>query len=226
MSTDPSLASIEFAENPDPRCPCVLLLDTSGSMSGGAIAALNEGLQRFREEVSKDELAARRAEVAVVTFNSEINVVRDFSTADSFDPPTLSAKGLTCMGSGIEKALDLIEERKQQYRQNGVDYYRPWIFMITDGEPQGEADAVFERACDRLRTSEAGKHVAFFAVAVDGANVAKLGQLTSRPPVRLTGLRFVELFQWLSSSIQARTNSAVGAQVSLPSMTNWSSVEA
>ena len=27
-------AGLEFADNPEPRCPCVLLLDTSKSMSG------------------------------------------------------------------------------------------------------------------------------------------------------------------------------------------------
>jgi len=42
-----TLDAIEFAENPEPRCPCVLLLDTSGSMSGEKIASLNAGLQTF-----------------------------------------------------------------------------------------------------------------------------------------------------------------------------------
>src|SRR5262245_29383280 len=31
--------AVEFAENQEPRCPCVLLLDTSGSMQGAAIDA-------------------------------------------------------------------------------------------------------------------------------------------------------------------------------------------
>jgi hypothetical protein len=37
--------TVEFAENPEPRCPCVLLLDTSSSMRGTPIAALQAGLQ-------------------------------------------------------------------------------------------------------------------------------------------------------------------------------------
>lgn len=37
-------ADAEFAENPEQRCPCLLLLDTSGSMGGRPIAELNEGL--------------------------------------------------------------------------------------------------------------------------------------------------------------------------------------
>jgi hypothetical protein len=40
--------SVEFAVNPEPRCACVLLLDTSGSMLGDPINALNEGLKVFK----------------------------------------------------------------------------------------------------------------------------------------------------------------------------------
>lgn len=32
-----------FADKAERRCPCILLLDTSGSMQGGAIDQLNEG---------------------------------------------------------------------------------------------------------------------------------------------------------------------------------------
>ena len=127
--------AVEFAENPEPRCPCVLLLDTSGSMKGEPIDALNKGLQAFKTDLGKDPLAARRVEIAVVTFDNEIKVVQDFVTVDNFNPPVLEAQGQTFMGGGIQKALDLVQARKTQYRANGVAYYRPWVFMITDGEP-------------------------------------------------------------------------------------------
>ena len=137
---------VEFAENPEPRCPCVLLLDTSGSMQGDRIEALNQGLLSFKDELVKNTLAARRVEVAIVTFDSHVNVVQDFVTVDQFTPPILTAQGLTTMGAGINKSLEIIQERKSQYRANGIAYYRPWIFMITDGEPQGEIDEVIEQA--------------------------------------------------------------------------------
>ncbi len=57
-----------FADNPEPRCPCLLLLDTSGSMSGAPIAELNAGIQAFKDELIADEIAIKRVEVAVVTF--------------------------------------------------------------------------------------------------------------------------------------------------------------
>jgi hypothetical protein len=61
---------VEFADNPDPRCPCVLLLDTSSSMQGQPVGALNEGMRVFQADVQTDELAQRRSEIALVTFGN------------------------------------------------------------------------------------------------------------------------------------------------------------
>src|ERR1700747_2076473 len=97
----------EFVENPEPRCPVVLLLDNSGSMSDQPIAQLNEGLQVFRDELSRDSLASKRVEVAIVSFGP-VNVHADFTAVPNFYPPTLSPAGNTPMGEAIEKGLDLL----------------------------------------------------------------------------------------------------------------------
>ncbi|MCX8107913.1 MAG: VWA domain-containing protein [Verrucomicrobiae bacterium] len=208
--------AVEFAENPEPRCPCVLLLDTSGSMRGAPIDALNKGLIAFREDLVRDPLASRRVEVAIVTFDSEVKVVQDFITVDQFQPPRLSAQGLTFMGTAIHKALDMIQARKAMYRKNGIAYYRPWVFMITDGEPQGEPDTVVQQASQRIKNDEAAKRVAFFAVGVENANMAKLAEIVVRTPVKLIGLNFTELFVWLSRSMEAVAQSKTDEQVALP----------
>lgn len=207
---------IEFAENPEPRCPCVLLLDASGSMKGPPIDALNAGLQTFKEELNRDDIAKKRVEVAIVTFNSQVEVIQDFVTADQLDPPTLTARGLTHMGSGIHKALEMVQERKAQYRTNGVAYYRPWVFLITDGEPQGEPDSVVEEATQRLKNEEESQRVAFFAVGVEDANITRLSQIVVRTPLKLRGLNFQEMFIWLSASMQRVSQSRPNEQVPLP----------
>ena len=123
-----------FAENPENRCPVLLLLDNSGSMQGQPIAELNTGLQVFRDELFANSLAAKRVEVGIITFGP-VKVETDFIGIQQFFPPTLSSASDTPMGGAIELGLDLVRQRKGIYKANGIHYYRPWVFLITDGGP-------------------------------------------------------------------------------------------
>ena len=61
-------SDVTFVDNPEPRCPCVLLLDTSSSMSGARINQLNAGLKQFQKELAADAMASKRVEIAIITF--------------------------------------------------------------------------------------------------------------------------------------------------------------
>jgi len=199
-----------FAENPENRCPVLLLLDTSGSMSGGPIAELNEGITLLKDELASDSLASKRVEVAIVTFGP-VNTVSDFTEIKYFVPPELKATGDTPMGSAIEHGLELLKQRKQAYRNNGVAFYRPWVFLITDGGPTDQ----IAQATTLISSGEASKSFMFFAVGIDGANFDALKSLSVREPLRLKGLKFRELFQWLSASLSSVSRSKPTDEVPL-----------
>jgi len=202
---------VEFADNPEPRCACVLLLDNSGSMQGDPIAALNAGMLQFANDVREDSLAAKRLEIAVVTFGDTVEVVAEFGSAKDFYPQPLKAKGSTPMGQAINTAIDLVAARQQQYRSAGITPYRPWIFMITDGAPTDSWD----RAARRVEEGERRKSFSFFAVGVAGADTATLANISVSAPVMLRGLGFGTMFRWLSSSLSAVSRSTTGQAVTL-----------
>lgn len=209
----------EFVDNPEPRCPCVLLLDTSKSMSGKPIEELNAGLKLLRDELLEDELASKRAEVAIVAFGP-VRVENDFTTPEFFEAPELAAEGETPLGAAIERALELIDARKETYRENGINYYRPWIFLITDGAPTDQ----WEKAAKKIHAGEKDGKFAFFPVGVQKANMDVLAKLSTRKPMKLDGLRFRDLFAWLSQSLQKVSQSQLGTEVALPSPSGWTSV--
>jgi uncharacterized protein YegL len=200
----------EFADNPEPRCPCLLLLDTSESMEGGPINELNRGLSTFRQELAADPLAMKRVEIGLVTFGP-VQLVSDFQTPDQFMPPALNGAGDTPMGAAITGGLEMVRQRKEAYKANGIPYYRPWVFMITDGAPTDD----WRAAATMVKEGEAAKGFSFFAVGVQHADMDVLRQIAVRTPLKLAGLQFRDLFVWLSSSLSTVSRSGVGQEVPL-----------
>lgn len=249
MAEQQPFADIAIASNPEPRCPCVLLVDTSASMaeivanagtdtgqtvfqdgknyrvvSGGTtrMDLVNEGLKAYQADLLKDDLAPQRVEVSVITFGGNVETVVPFVSAHDFSAPTLSANGETPMGEAILRAIDAVEERKNVYRQNGLHYYRPWIFLITDGEPTDR----WEAAAEKVHERESSKKVAFFAIGVEGANMETLKKISVRQPLNLKGYSFREMFLWLSQSQRSVSHSRPGEedQLKLESPAGWASL--
>jgi uncharacterized protein YegL len=220
-------------ENPDPRVACVVLVDVSGSMQGEPIAALERGFAAFTHYLHNETLASKRVEVAVVTFGTVATVLVPMQEARSLQPARFTASGTTNMSAGIHLTLDIIEDRKYAYKAAGLQYYRPWILVLTDGKPNIDG---FDEAVARLNAAESARGVTVFPVGagpkVDYQQLARLSQ--QRTPAPLDGLKYEELFEWLSASLSnvsnsqefARNDEALGAMqdaVALPSVAGWSS---
>lgn len=208
MNRAGSLTDIqEFVENPEPRLPCALLVDTSLSMiKNGAIGDLDRQIRKLADKMRKDHLASLRVELAVITFGDNAEVIQDFTTVDDFRSPTFDADGLTSrMDEAIRATLNHIETRKRKYIESGIPYFRPCVLMFTDGEPTGrkptgESEDSLARVLNRMK--EDGRITSWMTVTPN-TGVKQLEELMRdgsfivvKPP------EFSKLFDRLASSMR------------------------
>lgn len=194
------------------RLLCTLYVDGSSSMSGGPIKQLNEGLQIFKDSLEQDEMASDVVEVAIYRFGNRVEKLQDFVVVHEFVPPTVKAKGLTPMGTALELGIREAENRKNFLRSQGIQLYRPWHWLITDGMPTDDISQV-EQA---IEWGEQNKKLLFFAVGTEGADFGTLKQLSAaRPPFRIRDINFQRMFSFLSDSLRQASSSRPGEQIQI-----------
>ena len=217
---DDIIPYVEFADNANERTPCVLVLDCSGSMRGEPIKQLNAGLSALEQELKADIDASSRVQLLIIKAcgKDEAVVSSDWVDAMNFTAPTMEAGGLTPLGKAMELALQKIEEQKCLYDSCGVTFKRPWIFLISDGEP---TDYGWEQAAEKCRYAQQNKKVIIQAVGTQGANLEKLAKFSLMSPKRLTGLKFTEFFLWLSRSVSCISKAAPNANDLLEDIDAW-----
>jgi uncharacterized protein YegL len=209
MTEDLRLRHDELTENPTPRVPVCLALDTSGSMGAeNKIYELNQGVAEFFGAIRKDEVARYAAEIAIVTFGDSVQKVLDFANIDRQRVPLLQPYGNTPMGFAVCQCLDLLEQTKRVYSQMGVDYYQPWLVLMTDGEPTDD----IQEAVSRCRDLIFKRKLTLFPIGIGAqANLQILSQFSPNlPPLRVQQTDFGRFFAWLSKSVNAVFNSNPG----------------
>lgn len=218
------IPDVSLEDNSSQRLPCVLLLDGSTSMEGPPIDELNEGLRILESQLKEDPIARLRVRLLVLRFggNDEVEVVTNWTDAMQFTAPTIIANGNTPLGKGVRQALLEIEDEKGRYDAAGIPFNRPWLYIMTDGEP---TDSDWMQAAAECRAADAGKKVAVFGIGIGDADLGKLGEFSPRPPKALQGLNFRDFFLWLSRSTTVASKSAIGAPVQMPSSDAWAVID-
>jgi uncharacterized protein YegL len=215
--------SNDLIENPSARCACMLVVDTSSSMSGAPINELNAGLRSLLQALHDDEVASFSVELGIVSTGS--GTPREelpLTTANRIEQVApLHASGGTPLGQAVKLALSKLEQRKEQYKRLGVPYFQPWLIVISDGEP---TDA-WKEAAAKAHELSLNRKLVSLPVGVQGANLAVLGEFSHRGAKALQGLKFKEFFEWLSASMsRVSSSNSTAATVALPSADPWACV--
>jgi len=209
-----NLEQRKFNESPtiinasEPHMALVFLLDTSYSMKGEPIRALNEGLNRFKREVCENSQTKSILDIAIIEFNSSHRVVQDFVPIEYMDEVNLAVDGSTNMVPAIRDALRMVDDRSRFYRTTGTEPYKPWVLLITDGEPDHDNDV--DGAEKEIKAMEDAGKVSFRSLGVEGCNFKVLHQLCGKKVLELKGTNFTSFFDWVNKSMRSVSLSSPG----------------
>lgn len=209
----------DLINNPSPRIPICLCIDVSRSMSyHNRIGLIKSGIMDLYQDLKNDFQLANSAEISIVTFGNSASVLEDFETVAEKTLPLFKTGGNTVLGEGVNLSLDILEKRKEMYKQNGVDYYQPWLIIMTDGASYGEPKSTLEWAQHRSYRLQYAKKLVVIPISVgDSAKREELEKFTSQPQTvtKVEGTQFKAFFSFISKSVAQVVQSAGKAEIDL-----------
>ena len=183
------------------KIPICLVLDTSGSMTkGNNIRTLNENLQGFLDFVRSNSKSRRIADISIVVMGGGVEVFTEYQSIDNinFEKP-FEAHGSTPMGEAMNIALDLLLDRREFYRNNEIEHYKPIILLMSDGFPTDQ----YQDAARRTSEMVMNKEIKLYPVGIGDEFDARMMREFSpviTPKVIHSKDEFALLFQLLSQS--------------------------
>ncbi len=190
------------------RLPVYILLDTSGSMFGEPIEAVNNGLQTLVSTLRSDPYALETAYLSVITFNSSARQDIPLTELSSFQEPKLTASGCTALGEALTLVKNCAEREVVKTNHEKKGDWRPLVFILTDGEPTDDLD----KGIADFRTMKWGMVVA--CAAGNGANTDTLKKITENVLQLDTAdsATIKAFFKWLSASVAGTSERVDGGQ--------------
>lgn len=135
------MGMLDKVEIPRKMCPVIFLLDTSGSMSGAPIGAVNDAIRNVLPElVSMNESNAdNEIKIAVMTFDYDSKwIIGENELMSPEDVQNvwrdLDANGYTSMGAAF-RALNEKLSVSNGFMKRASGSVAPVLFLLSDGEP-------------------------------------------------------------------------------------------
>lgn len=190
------------------RLPVYLLIDTSGSMRGESIHAVNVGVQAMLSALRQDPYALESVHISIITFDnsakehSPLTALEDFQFTDIVVP----SAGGTFTGAALECLISCVDRDIQRSDGDQKGDWRPLVFLMTDGTP---SDAMaYGEAVSEMKKRAFGSIIACAVGPKAGHDHLK--QLTDKVVAleTLDSTAFSGFFKWVSASVSSGSSSA------------------
>jgi uncharacterized protein YegL len=119
------------------KLPVFVLIDSSSSMRGEAIEAVNTGIKSLLQSLRTNPFALETVYLSVLSFNTEAFVVRSFSDLLNNDLASIEAKGRSNFGIGLDLLMSEMKQRINKTTREKKGDWKPVIIFMTDGRPSG-----------------------------------------------------------------------------------------
>ena len=174
--------------------PCVIVADcieNSGDSSGNEIEL---ALREFNNALQHDVNYRDKLDVCVMCSGK---VILSFRRGEDFQIPFVPSGHSCSLDDALESAIELIELRKKEYRQNGINYSRPLLYVLSDGQT---ADCTSVSATKvRLQRYIEAKKLHYFPIGIGNANIGALqsyypADAYAKPVLSASARNFCETF--------------------------------
>lgn len=192
--------------------PIIVLADTSGSMSvDGKIEALNKGLKDMIQSFASESRLRAEIQVCVITFggdNAAVNL--PLTAAHQLSGFTqLTASGMTPLGGALTLLGNMIEDKDCIPSRA----YRPVVVLVSDGYPNDEWEAAFQRLAQGVRSSKATRFAMAIGADADQEMLSAFANDPEAPLFRAENASDIHrFFRAVTMSVSARSQSATPNQ--------------
>lgn len=205
-----------FVQSEPRALPIFVLADTSGSMYGEKIEALNRALRELHRSLNEVSDVRGRFQLCVISFGGEVRVECPLADVDRITLTELTARGNTPMGAALDEVCRLLEDRSVV----SARAYAPTIVLISGGVPTDCPEAILDdknyadwaplRDLHRGERSSRCQRLALgLGADADYAMLKEFIRAEGIPVLRAADAEGIAgFFRWVAMSTVARMNSS------------------
>lgn len=185
--------------------PVILLLDVSGSMSGEKILNLNDAVRDMLNTFSDTESSEIEIHVAIINFGAQVKLHQPLVSASAVQWQELSASGSTPLGTALEMAKAMIED-KDVLPSSRI--YRPTVVLVSDGQPDSGWEKPLNNFISDGRSGKCDRIAMAIGADVDKEVLGKFFEGTTHPLLYAEDAKKIrDCFKYITMSVTTRTKS-------------------
>lgn len=187
-----------------------ICIDTSGSMRGEPIEAVNAGLRALMSSLRQNPYALESVHLSIITFDSQIKTVLPITPLEQIVLPEIICpeSGATFLGAALEHIVEAVQRDRIVGSAQQKGDWRPILIVLTDGKPTDLL--VFSETVAKIKQLGFGNIVA--CAAYPKADASYLKQLSNHVVSldTMDAVSFAQFFQWVSSAV-SKSSVSVGS---------------